>query len=319
LLEAGDSGDWPPEFKFPKLTGEIYSPEGVFKDVQIKPDFKGMLSMYAPVKEQSYPVSKMVVTNKRIIFLDKSTPPKLLSWEVWLHRLPARPGAPAGQQGPIRKYGLSHRNLDPRDIGPFWILKRSGNEDMHRELIGNQAAFSKERARKAPGAWWFQGYRDWTWVSNFNICTSVSSSGSNSLRFELTTVVELGPIGVGRSVPVSYREGDAVLTVDSLPDAKSLYKYLQENVKPDLGPPFNSDYIASLPNKPLTGGWLLYYYVFWVGLTAMILYVLLPKFGLPPLLTDILLVAGCYAVFRYLGLRRDRAARSAAREPTKTT
>jgi len=248
----------------------------------------------------------MVVTNRRIVFLDDSKPPELFSQTVIFKRHPFydkygnkidRPGVPPPH------------SADWQDLSPFWTLVPLANDQLDQELKKNPKAYSK-----APmAAWWIQGYRVWNWIGS---PVKLHQDPSDPTRWviEVPKMVLIrafaGGGAPGRHIPRDHEEGRAELILKSLKDAQDLQDLvdrMNKFIPVEPASPFTQDYITNYPVKPMSGPYLAYYYVFWIGLAAAIMIGVLWGLGAPFWITVPLILGGCLSVVYFLRQKHLRA------------
>jgi hypothetical protein len=277
---ANALANWPEGLS--RLDGEEFS--GELSDVKITRTFVVNLNRVEPQPPSTFDHLRMLLTNKRLIFLDESR-------RLFSPRVACRPiSMEVEEYGPTSRLGrrIVHVNRRPGqvnhfDLCPFWVLKRSANEELYQEFKKNPEAYSK-----TPGAYWVVGHRDWTWVERL-----FSADKNTNFQFVLVRVKSAAAWGrAGREAPTNDPEGTAHLSLKDTDNAKLLKEHL-DRIAPELGPPFTEEYIANLPVKPITGGMLIYYYVFWIGLAVVIMLGVLSVLGFPSWTRPPLLVGGC--------------------------
>jgi hypothetical protein len=284
----------PPQYRSALRQGEMF--RFVLDDVEIRMKFV-ISHRYESQPPPTFRIPHLLVTDGRIVFLDKSNPPRLYSQKVWFKRVPAGYKYRENEKGKLVKireitpvYGISHRFADSIDFGPFWVLKRFLNEELHREFLSNPKAFSK-----APiAAWWIHGMRDWSWVQSLD-------QEDRDLRFGLVRIQAVSTWQTGaKPTPANHWEGTAKLSLKTAEDARRLKERIEESIRPELGFPFTHDYIANLPTKPPSKGVIAYYYVFWTALPAAILLGILLGMGAPLYVAVPIMAAFCFVVVRFL-------------------
>jgi len=179
---------------------------------------------------------------------------------------------------------------------PFWVLDTSLNEKLDQEFKRNPKGYSKV----FPLYWWVQGYREWTFVSGF-----ACDPEEHSLHFNLVRLRAVSQWGPGQRVPTSFPEGNAQLL---LRNCEALRKHLSESLPLDgvrerSQSPFTHEYTSSQPQKPASGAYRAYGYVFVVffaALMALIILVVLSGLGLPLWIAVPLVLAGCFMAVRSL-------------------
>jgi hypothetical protein len=180
------------------------------------------------------------------------------------------------------------RLFSGNELGPDWVLKRSLNAEFHQEFRNNPKGFSKAPA----SAWWVHGYRTWTWVQG------VEAIG-NKLEFNLAQVQAFAQWGPGRQAPVTSPACHATVSLRDSAEAQMWIHMMQA----DLGQPFTTDYVASLPSKPMTGAFVAYTYVFWTAVAAVVGLIpaaVLAALGVPLWILVPLWLVGCVATVRFL-------------------
>jgi hypothetical protein len=236
--------------------------------------------------------AKILVSNQRLCFLNSKNNNPVSEEVVFL---------------PLKESDRSFPRRGGRvPLSPFWVLKPSANQELHKQLMNNPTAFSK-----APGFWWVHGSYGWSWVSE------ITPHGGSELDFTLNRVVAISKWGPGRDTPSSYLEGTARLRmqkgdadtlkrciVDGWPDLISLDK--KYNVKPDLESAFGKEYIQKLPEKPETTTHVAYFYVFWTSIVLAIALGLLLGMDASPAATILVSLGISLVTIRFLGRLRSR-------------
>jgi hypothetical protein len=302
------STDWPTNFKFPRLTAEKYIPSCVFDKAMIKRNFFPRSQYFEPQPTESYEVPKVLVTNRRIIFLDFN--PVTKTYESFVRKvtfkrkmedIPGQSEKGLVWQRPVDSPHGSFASRIPNtiELGWFWVLKQEANEELHQEFKKNPTAYSQAR-----GIPWVRGYREWDWVTNI----SAPDENSDSLTFTLMSVVAVDRWGPGRGFSTRKDTNSVQLILSEPAEAAALHDVIRVSVGAELGSPFSEQYLASQPLKPLAGGMLAYYYAFWVGIPLLFLAFFLRSRSFPlGISLPILGVVG-YAIVSYLRRRIKRAA-----------
>jgi Superinfection immunity protein len=247
-------------------------------------------------------VPTILVTDKCIIFLDEKNGP-LLKNVVFKPKLET-----VYEYEDRQPWKQSPKPLRPREkwregvrpihqpLGSFWVLDRSLNEDLDREFKQNPTGYSKMIR-----AWWVRGCREWTLVSG-----QVDIHAGRDLKEWVVEIPRLERVhtysmwGPGREVPVSSFEGSARLFVKTRAEAEALKEKINRVVQDDLGAPVSQEYVDSLPVKPMSGTYKVYYYVFWTSLGGATLLAVLWGAGAPFGVILLGSLGGCLAVACFL-------------------
>jgi len=275
---------WPPQYRFAMREGEAF--RFALDDVEIKMRVE-IVQGYESKPPEKFKIPHLLVTDRRIVFLSKSE--RLFCEKMWFKRKLVQ-GSDGRMEPPLR--GTTIKFADSIDFGPFWVLRRFLNEELHQEFISNPRGFSK-----APfNAWWVKGLRDWIWVQNLELA-------GNDLRFGLVRIQALAMIWEtgAKPVPNSHWEGWAQLSLGSSDNAARLKNYIEDAVKPEFGSPFEPNYIANLPVTPPSRGYVGYYYVFWTVLAVTIVVSILRSIGAPLYIAVPIVLVCCILTVRFLG------------------
>lgn len=245
-------GAWP--YSFPSFAGEkvLYESRSGVEVKWLRFNFDS--ERYEP-PSLPHLTSKILVTNQRIVLLDRHN--NLVRKEVVLIDLPKIVIDERLEEKKVyetHRFPMSGGNVP---LSPFWVLKRTANEELYKEFMQNPRVFSK-----VPGAWWVHGYRGWSWVER------VCIGRNNDLELTLTAVRSLSQWGPGRQVPSTYPEGVVGLQLAQAAESKKLEEVIKGLV--ESGPPFREEFLTSIPHKPETTAYTAYTYVFWVGVAEVI-------------------------------------------------
>ena len=310
-------GSWSPSYRFPRLSQEQVS--AVFDDVEVRRSFVNRSKRYKPIPDKPFPVPRLVVTNKRIIFLNRKD--ELLNLDVTLERIPIREEWRDELTQEYIPPEYSHfpggpRRFDTYRLGSFWTLTRSANEDLHRQFRKDPSTHSNWKPRTA---WWVKGSLIWSWVGGESACV-VSESPKIVDFHELTRIQAIAQSGPGRQLPGSTMDGWAQVKLKNAEEAQRLIDKVNGFIEPPNESPFSQDYLASVPAKPMSASYRAYYYFFWIFLAAPFAVVLLlmpvkvvaAALGVPIPVWFIVLAlpAGCFAAFRILKRSRRKQKRS---------
>lgn len=309
------SGDWPSYYTFSRLPGEEFYPDFVFEGVEIARNVGVSSPRYEGLAPQRLTVPTLLVTNKRIILLDRKK--DLLDWKVILKRVPIEPER-RNWSGEVTPAVYSHfpggtRPFDSYKLGPTWVLNASVNEEFDREFRRAPATYANWNAR---GAWWVHGICVWNWVGEPVEAYQGPVPGTAVIRFpKLVRIQAIDQWGPGRPIPESHPEGDAVVTLQGTEAAARLKKHINTVIEPLRESPFSEAYIASVPTKPMSAGFRAYTYIFWLLVAPVVILVFLApvmsvarSFGLhiPPWIIIFVLLVGCLAAYGFLRQREKR-------------
>jgi hypothetical protein len=108
----------------------------------------------------------------------------------------------------------------------------------------------------------------------------------------VTTVVQWGG-----GIPVSLVENrDSELLLQK-EDARDLGNFINGLIaKTPQRPPFTEQYIGSFKKKGLAGGLRAYFYVFWTGLAAIVMFCFLAALRFSSWISIPLVIVGCFLV-----------------------
>lgn len=250
ISEAARSGspNWP--FPFPPLPGEKVEQAPVAGTV-IWDSFDYDADRYEKPSPPRPFAANILVTNQRVVLMDRRN--NLLGGEIVLKHLP---------RIAIDERGIEHKVYRRRPfpmgggrvpLSPFWVFKRAANEELYKEFMSNPKGHSKVGG----GAWWVDGYRQWSWIDR------VSPNNDGSIEFRLKAVLAFSGWGPGRFAPSNHPEGRVYLRFEPTVDSRALASQLNAFKDSDSEPIFRPEFIASIPHKPETPGYALYTNIFW--------------------------------------------------------
>jgi len=255
-----------------------------YTDVRIKRTFVADALRYRQHPPLTYNVPKMLVTDRRLLFLDTSN--RQLFQRTSFLRRPAREqvlDSDGLEISPevVARYGMVTRRSDPMHLSPFWVLDPSLNEELDREFRQNPQSFSR-----VPGVWWGAYYRTWTWIES----PAQSSIVDGSPCLELSLVQVMSSYSGSVFSARSDFEGKATIFLNTQAEVEELKDCINKTVRAG-GPLFGEKYQVSLPPPRFSWGWLLYGCAFWGGLGAIVVGAFLDSLGAPYAVT----VAGALA------------------------
>lgn len=216
-------------------------------------------------------VPKMLLTDESIIFLDGKNLAR--SWKELLKRQfeMVEYSDEYGRRVKKLHYVQSpHPRLrgpgpDPVYFSKFWTFRQSVNERLYDEFRRNPSTYTIPRS-----VWWVRGYRDWMWITSVD-----HTEGHSYLQLRLARVQMMAQMS-SVDKPTWQDEAIARIFLKDNDQAKDLMCYMDNVARPELGPPFSSEYMAALPvRRPSAFAVRMFYAVCVVIVAAMVLAVLL--------------------------------------------
>jgi hypothetical protein len=231
--------------------------------------------------------AKVLVTNRRIVLLDRNND---LAREkiTFRKRRFLVPGRLTPNRDGDLVYVRPHKELvfgsnrypeGGQLLDPFWTLTRAANRCLYEEFRRNPSGFSKGPLL---AAWWFHGYRRWTWVTNVRREESDAHLVRNSVeppRKDLVFTLELAEAssywGPGQQRPGTHPLGTVRFRfpVGGMDEKgqREINKLKEQIVGlAEGGAAFTDEFLTNLPSKPVTKGYVAYANVVWVAFAEAI-------------------------------------------------
>jgi hypothetical protein len=254
-----------------------------------------------PTLPRPFP-ARILVTDQRLVLLDHRN--NLLGGEIVLKHLPRIAIDDRGGEHKVysrHAYPMSGGRVP---LSPFWVFKPTANEGLYNEFLRDPKGYSK-----VGGAWWVDGYRQWSWIDQ------VLALGDRELRFRLLAVQVFSAWGPGRQLPTNHPEGWISICFDPPVSAQVLLQRINRQNPED---PFRPEFLASIPYRPETPGFRAYTNIFWIAAAEVIPMGILWGAGAPPWLFLLVGVGVAWGALYLLKRFRRWIEKKLANAPSQT-